>query len=45
MFDSKILINNKLEQVAWWDVSHRKYCLRAIEGAKRGEYITQVNRD
>ena len=32
-------------QIGWWDESHRKCCLKTIQGANGCEYITRVKRD
>ena len=34
-----------MNQVGWWDESHRKCCLKTIQGANGCEFITRVRRD
>ena len=45
MFDPEKLRHYHVDQVAWWDESHRKCCLKTIQGANGCEYITRVRRD
>ena len=44
-FNSQKLQKFTVYQIAWWDESHRKCCLKTIQGANGCEYITRVKRD
>ena len=44
-YDPEKLENYTLYQIAWWDESHRKSCLKRIQGTNGCEYITRVKRD
>ena len=44
-FDDTKLRRFEKDQVGWWDESHRKACLKTIQGANGQDHITRVERD